>query len=223
MQKEFTVNVPDEIWVNSWENELTKAYTYEGPQYFYIGLDKDNRDLEVRFGDLEAEADEFTEEEKSKFEFTLTVDADINPEFAHMLYITNHEDHTFSDVTNHDGSIYKLISNPCMKDYFTLEYRSNSEDPTLKEPILSPIYKDTENILDKTAKARLSAVKKYDIAYDFDEADQTKIDTFITSINTYIDSISTAYPWKYITMDVSEVPKIPASLQLLFNQLPEID
>jgi hypothetical protein len=75
----------------------------------------------------------------------------------------------------------------------------------------------------KIAKERLAIVKKYDIAYDFDAEDQTKIDTFISNINTYLDSIATAYPWKYITMDISEIPKIPASLQLLFNQLPEID
>jgi len=42
MQKEFTVNIPDELWVDSWENELTTTYTYEGPQNFYLGID-DNK------------------------------------------------------------------------------------------------------------------------------------------------------------------------------------
>lgn len=223
MQKEFTVNVPDELWVDSWENALTQTYTYNGPQYFYIGLGDKNNELVVKFGDLESEADPFTAEESADFIYSLTIDADVNPELAYMLYIHDHEDHMFTEITNHDGSIYQQISNPCMKDYFTLEYKSNADDPDVKEAFLDPIYKDTNNILLSTAKTRLSVVQKYDNAYDFDEADQTKIDTFISTINTYIDSIATAYPWKYITVDISEIPKIPASLQLLFNQLPEID
>ena len=223
MQKEFTVNVPDQIWVDTWEDGLTATYTYEGPQYFYIGLDHNLSIIELRYGDLEAEAEAFTEEEAAVFNYTVTVDADANPDLATLLYPLNHEAHTFEDETNHDGSIYQKITNPCLRDYFIGDYRINSESPDQAECFANPIYKDTNNILKKTAKERLAIVKKYDIAYDFDAEDQTKIDTFISNINTYLDSIATAYPWKYITMDISEIPKIPSSLQLLFNQLPEID
>jgi len=223
MQKEFTVNVPDQLWVDSWEDGLTATYTYEGPQYFYIGLDQDLRARELRHGDLEAEAEAFSEEEAEAFNYVITVDANTNPDLATLLYPHNHEDHIFEDETNHDGSIYKKITNPCLRDYFIADYRLNPEDLEEAQCFADPIYKDTSSILEKTAKERLSIVKKYDIAYDFEADDQAKIDTFISNINTYLDSIATAYPWKYITMDVSEIPKIPASLQLLFNQLPEID
>lgn len=222
MQKQFTVNVPDELWVDSWENELTASYTYEGPQYFYIAVDSNNHMRDIRHGDLENEAEPFSEDEIAKYEYILTIDAEVNPEIASRLYMHEHIPHEFEDVTNHDGSIYKKITNPCLKDYFTVLFRSKPANPSEKEAFLSPIYKDTPNILHTTALARLASVKKYSDAYDFDTDDQAKIDTFIQTITAYIELVSTAYPWKYVTYNVSEVPKVPVALQLLFNQLPEL-
>jgi len=222
MQKEFTVNIPDELWVDSWEDELTATYTYEGPRYFYAGLDSGLAVHELRYGDLESEAEAFTEEESNKYAFTVIIDADVNPELAHMIYVHDHEDHVFEDIANHDGSIYKKITNPCLKDIYSLEWRmTNTADAA--EAYLEPIYKNTELVLHKIAKSRLNILKKYDNAYDFDTEDQAKVDAAIATFNTYLESIATAYPWKYISVDETEIPKIPASLQLLFNQLPELD
>ena len=104
MQKEFTVNVPDQLFVDSWEDELTATYTYEGPQYFYIGLDRNLSPLELRYGDDESEADNFTEEELLSFQHVITLNADDNPDLAHLLLPrTSDTDHTFGDETNHDG------------------------------------------------------------------------------------------------------------------------
>jgi hypothetical protein len=224
MQKEFTVNVPDQLWVNSWEDGLTKTYTYEGPQYFYIGLDHNLSLLELRYGDDEVEADDFTEEEKSSFQYVITVNSEDNPDLAQLLYPrTSDTAHTFEDEINHDGSIYQKITNPDLRDYFIVNYRINSSSPDQAECFADPIYKETSNVLKTTATSRLAQVKKYNDAYDFDDSDQAKIDSFILAINTYLETIETAYPWKYITMDITEIPKIPVSIQLLFNQLPEID
>jgi protein-tyrosine-phosphatase len=216
MQKQFTVNVPDELWVDSWDNELTATYNYDGPQYFYIAVDNNNSMSDIK------EAEPFTEDEVAKYDYVLTIDAEVNPEIAYALHVHEHEAHEFEDVINHDGSIYKRITNPCLKDYFVVDFRSATENPSEKEAFLSPIYKDKTNILHTTAVARLETVKKYSNVYDFESADQAKIDTFIQTMTAYIELVSTAYPWKYITFNVSEVPKVPVALQLLFNQLPEL-
>ena len=217
MQKQFTVNVPDELWLDSWENQLTASYTYEGPQYFYIAVDGNNSRGAIK------DTEPFTEDEVAKYEYVLTIDAKVNPEIAYALHIHEYEPHEFEDVTNHDGSIYKRITNPSLKDYFVVDFRTNAESLSEKEAFLSPIYKDKTNILHTTALARLDAVKKYNNAYDFESADQAKIDTFIQTITAYIELVAAAHPWKYITYNVSEVPKVPVALQLLFNQLPELN
>lgn len=106
-----------------------------------------------------------------------------------------------------------------MHDYFELRWNTI----TVELPTLHAKVKDTDNQLQITAKNRLAHIQKYNNAYDFDTDDQAAIDAAIATFNTYIDTIATAYPWKYVEYDLTEVPKIPAALQLLFNQLPEID
>lgn len=223
MQKEFTVNIPDELWVDSWENELTTTYTYEGPQNFYLGVDDNNSIAYVKHGDLDSEADPFTEEEAAGYNWHITVDADVNPEFAWFLYHQADVEYVHEDVANHDGSTYSKITNPTLREYYTLDCRFVEGSTETKELFLDPLYKDPNMDLKTIANDRLKLVKKYDDAYDFDTEDQTKIDTFISNIEAYIASLASAYPWKYVTTDVTEIPKVPTSLQLLFNQLPEID
>jgi hypothetical protein len=223
MQKEFTVNVPDELWVDSWDDGLTATYTYEGPQYFYIGFDSKlgATILPNHIVEADSETDPFSDEQASNFIEIITLDANENPDIAYMLYaqFMEHADHTFEDVANHDGSIYKKITNPHMHDYFELQWNNGvAELPTLQARV-----KDTSNILHTTAKNRLASIQKYNNAYDFDADDQATIDATIATFNTYIDTVSTAYRWKYTDYDLTEVPKIPAALQILFNQLPEID
>jgi hypothetical protein len=221
MQKQFTVHVPDELWVNSWEKQFTATYTYTGPRYFYIAVDGNNSMRAIAHGDVENEAEPFSDEEKNNYEYVLTIDAEVHPEIAHALFVHEHDPHEFEDVVNHDGSIYKKIINPCVRDYFFVDFRS-AENASEKEAFLSPRYKDTSNMLHTTALSRLAAVTKYTDVYDFEGDDQTKITTFIETITEYINVVSTAYPWKYITYNVAEVPKVPVALQLLFNKLPEL-
>jgi len=223
MQKEFTVNVPDELWVDSWDDSLTATYTYEGPQYFYIGFDSNfsAKILPNHAVEPGAETDPFSDEQAANFIEIITLDANENPDIAYMLYApyVDHDDHTFEDVANHDGSTYKKITNPHMHDYFELRWNKG----VIELPTLHARIKDTSNPLHTTAKNRLAHIQKYNNAYDFSTDDQATIDTAITAFNTYIDTVSTAYRWKYVEYDLTEVPKIPAALQILFNQLPEID
>jgi len=223
MQKQFTVNIPDELWVDSWEDELTATYTYNGPENFYLGVDDNNSILYIKHGDLDSEAEPFTEEEAAKYNWHVTVDANVNPEFAWFLYHQDEEEYVHEDIVNHNGSIYQKITNPALREYYTLDCRFVEGSTETKELFLAPLYKDLTIAFKTIANQRLAVVKKYNTVYDFDVEDQTKIDSFISNMETYISSLASAYPWKYVEIDVTEIPKIPASLQLLFNQLPEID
>jgi len=45
MAREFTVNIPDELWVDSWEDGLTATYTYPGPDSIWLEIDHTSKQL----------------------------------------------------------------------------------------------------------------------------------------------------------------------------------
>ena len=71
------------------------------------------------------------------------------------------------------------------------------------------------------AVARKKYVEKYLNTYSFEGEEQTQLNAFMTSINAYIDTIKTAYPWKFVSVNEAEIPKIPVSVVKLLNQLPD--
>jgi hypothetical protein len=130
--------------------------------------------------------------------------------------------YTYNTITNHDGSTHQEITNPKLSDLFISRIiPAIGEIPA--KIVLNPIYKEQETINEKLTKERLSFVKKYADVYDFEPEIQSKIDNFVQSCDVYLEALSTAYPWRYVTMNKNEVPKIPASLILLFKTLPEIE
>lgn len=212
MEKTFTVNVPDELWVDSWNTNKTETYTYIGPSSIKVLIETTD---EWEFLDWSE-----TDFEREIQEHEIVVDLEVTDEtvaVAHWIVSKNNEyEYTYETITNHDNSTYEQISNPRIQDYFDIRYRPSSKF------FLDTIYKDHETQNEKIAKERKEYVEKYKNAYDFDEATQTKINEFITAVNSYLDTMVTAYPWKYITIDKNEIPKIPAVLISVFNELPEI-
>ena len=86
-----------------------------------------------------------------------------------------------------------------------------------------PIYKNTKTIAEEKAEKRIEYVKKYNDTYDFDADTQAIIDTFLSDMTAYMTTMSSVYPWKYVTIDENEIPKIPASIVTVFNTLPEVE
>ena len=211
MDKEFTVNVPDEIWVNAWDDSNTETYTYVGPETMYV-LISDRTD------DVSLSSESPITIPDGSLDFVVEVDAtvDANLPVAHWLHSQGTEiEHTFANETMHDGSVYSGIANPAIHDYFDLSYGRGDGvtiDPIYKNPTL-----ENELVADK----RLAYVNKYASAYDFDDTVTGTITTFVAAIATYKALVATSYPWKFVTLDVAEVPKIPASLVVAFNAMPD--
>ena len=153
-------------------------------------------------------------------DIVVTVDAtdDSNLPVAYFIHTQGIEhEYTEEDETNHDDSVYKKITNPLIHDYFDIGYDSETGLH------LTPIYKNTKTIAEEKAEQRLAYVKKYNDVYDFDADAQAIIDTFLTSMTTYMSTMASVYPWKYTTIDENEIPKIPASIVTIFNTLPEVE
>lgn len=214
----FTVNVPDELWVDSWENSNTASYTYVGPNTVYVVRDVDTNVL-LPVYPLDEEPTGLTSKQQ-----LITVDANTNPEIAMWLQPV-HEDfqHEFETTSSGLGDqTYEKITNPNIRDWFDLEVTDTSTIPATIG--LTAIYKEKDTSIEEKARKRKDYVKKYSDAYDFDTNTQELIDTFLTDITTYLDTYEPLCPWKFADgIPEGDMPRIPVTLVTVFNSLPEIE
>lgn len=209
MEKTFTINVPDEVWLNSWNNNKTETYDYVGPEKIWALVTRDN--TPSAWSETELVANE------SNGETVYELDANTDTAIVyHLVHQSQEWEYTYTAETNHDGSTYDAIDNPRLHDYFSLDHLAGTG------LTLEPIYKKATTIAEEKATERLAYVKKYDDTYDFDADIQTVIDTFVTDTETYLNKMSTVYPWKYVTISHDDIPKVPATLVAVFKELPEI-
>lgn len=214
MQKEFTINVPDELWVNSWENNSTATYTYDGPETLYVRLRNENDICEVS-------GDALTPSESR--EFVVTVNANNYPERARLLqerYMGLFEEYTYENVNNPDGSVYTKITNPRLDDYYEISYLPVGADTDSELGFqIEPKYKDPKTALLIEAEKRRDFVQQYLDLYDFDGDLGTAANNFMTAINSNITELTGQYPWKYINPPNVTLAKLPVSLRQALDNL----
>jgi len=211
MEQEFTIAIPDEIWVDTWDDSNTATYTYVGPETMYV-LISDRSDDVSRWSESAITV------EDGNLDFVVEIDAtvDANLPVAYWLHSQGTDDeHTFANETMHDGSVYSGIANPSIHDYFSISY-SRGDGVTIQS-----IYKNPTLENEVVADTRLAYVNKYANAYEFDDTVTGIITTFVAAVATYKALVATSYPWKFTTLDVAEVPRIPASLVVAFNAMPD--
>ena len=71
------------------------------------------------------------------------------------------------------------------------------------------------------AKANRDYVKTYSDQYDFGTDINTKIDTYLAAIETYLGNNPYYKTWKYVTLpgSVGTIPKIPVDVQVELNKV----
>ena len=206
MIKEITINIPDDLWVDSWTQDNTISLTYDGPEKIYVKIKHDNSVMTWSVDEIE---------NSESNEYVIELSAEDTTDVAYYLINQgNIEDHVFQDEENHDGSIYKKIINPSIYDMFYIDC-TKADGLSLK-----PIFKQTDTFGEIKAKEKLSYIKKYDELYDFDSETQAIIDQFILATETYLEQLASVYPWKYINLP-DQSPRIPAILIEKFKSLPE--
>lgn len=216
MPQNFTISVPDQLWVDDWDGNTTKTYTYDGPDTVYALIDLSSNQIR------NTSTTTLTANENEQ---VIEVTAADYPERAMMILEQNDSgaSHTFEDETNFDGSTYNKITNPRLTDYYELSYHPVPESWDAERALeLDPIYKHARSEAHDIADNRMKYVKRYADQYDFDSDTQTILDNYITSLQTHITTLSTAYPWKFSGgVPTSSIPKVPASLVTAFNALPD--
>lgn len=205
MQKTITLAVPNELWVDDFSNGDVQDFTYDGPDTVWLT----HTDAGGLLGYV-------TEEPVSGNSHRVDIASASDEEVAAAIIATQQADayeYTYEDELNHDGSIYKRISNPRVSDFYTVKVLAGSVS-------LDVFTKDKTHHNMSVAVERKKYVQDRANAFSFDDADQQLIDGFLSDIDGYIETISTAYPWKFVVVDKAEVPKIPVALVKIFNQLP---
>ena len=214
--KEFTIDVPDELWIDKHDNSNTATYTYTGPDKVWLGSNNEESINYTSFD--EPDADEIAMLGEAGIT-VIEIDCDAQPEVGMWSQpIADDFQHTFEDETQaFDDSVYKKITNPSITDW--MDCIVDPEDRTKIK--LTPIYKTIDTAPETKAKARKAYVEKYNNQYSFTTDQQTAIDKFITDIDTYIALYANCYPWKFATISEGSMPQVPADIGALFQSLPD--
>lgn len=206
MKKTITLNVPNELWVDDYSQNKTAKFVYEGPSVIWV--------LHTNEGNITGFSEQEPEDSnKMKVDISTATSEEIAAAIFAVSMGVAHE-YTFEDETNYDNSVYKKITNPKLSDYF--------RPVVLAEKAwLETMAKDKNHANMEKAVARKKYVEKYLSTYSFEGDDAAQLNAFMTSIDNYIDTIKTAYPWKFISVSEAEIPKIPVSVVKLLSQLPD--
>lgn len=209
MRKEFTLAVPDEYWVDSWKENKTMSWVYEGPEKLYVLMT-------VTGNFISWQAEEIIRPTDSP-EKVVVIDAAVDTDVAYFL-VSQPAEHVyeFAQETNHDGSTYEYFINPKIQDLFTLEVvQPHGLD-------ITPIFKKTKTIHEITVQKRKQYVLDFYKTYEFDDEADQLIKEFLTKADAYLEKMEKIYPWKYVEISDSDVPKIPIKLMKILNELKKL-
>jgi hypothetical protein len=228
MAREFTVNIPDDLWVDSWDEQLTATYTYPGPDSLWLEINHEKKHLYNVWVE-KPDADYITSVQALNSGAIIeefTVNSDDTALMAYLLLshavdytesVDSEWEYIYEDEIQYDGSVYKKITNPKVNDVYYI--RCNPHKPGFGTISVQPILKDSQNRLEILAHRRLEYLKSFTKSFDF--SDTPEMQTTIDSLESFISLHSNVYPWKFITLDETTIPKIPVALAKVLSELPE--
>ncbi|MBA10468.1 MAG: hypothetical protein CMC73_04610 [Flavobacteriaceae bacterium] len=209
--KEFTVNVQDELWLNKWTDDPvnTATYTYTGTDTVWVAVHGDN----ITAFDTEKELPQDEHPNSTIIE----IDCNDRPEIGQwMKPLADNFEYTYEDETQADGSVYKKITNPRLRDWKDLVVNSDGTDVELV-----PLYKNEKTTHELILDKRLRWLEKYENTYDLDDDTKVLIAAFKTAASDYITANASVLPWKYITVAEGNLPKLPMAVVNLLKTLPD--
>jgi hypothetical protein len=227
MQKQFTIKIPDELYVNSWEEDLSATFNYNGPDTIYVVVSlikqDDNEDVEEVFNFAFFEPVEnpiFQDTEKYKI---LEISAEQNTALAELLVQKNNPnyEYTYADEENFDGSICAVITNPRITDYYLLDYSLNNEN-TAYEFKLVPNYKYPQELsILREVEDKITLLEYNRDNVQHSAQNLTKITQAIDTLNNFKVSIKDQRPWKFDKLpDSSAVPQISKAVEMSLKSIP---
>jgi hypothetical protein len=222
IQKQFTVNIPDELYVNKYSLEKVFQDEYMGPETIIIEVLPDGSILGV-LSDDDVKLDTNS--------LIVELDSEIYPAIAYWVSTRDKEHFYFYDEeVNHDGTIYTYPSNPRLHDYYDLIYLPDIDSESISLDTLTQgqwrfvlITRDKETQGEIQTRRNIEYVKSGLALVELDEEYQVLYDKFMSDAEAYLEVMSTVYPWKYVEITTPVMPKIPLKLIRLINELKKTE
>jgi hypothetical protein len=208
MIQQFTLKIPNEIFIDNFSENKTITLEYNGPETLLIEVDGQGTVFKiVDEPRILLEPDQLSYVELNASEH---IEAAYYITSANKPFTIEHE-----DIVNPDGSIYTAISNPRIQDYYSLRYSKGTVDMweltlitrSMNSTIELKILNEKNNIV-----AKLKAVELPDDL-------QTVYDNYITTADQWLADKASICPWKYIEFPAGVTPKVPLSLIRLIKEL----
>ena len=206
----FSYPLPDELYVEGVSGNITGTFTYDGPETFDVQIDGFGNILDIDIqNDPELGPD-----------FRKTIDATKQPEVAYMFahYFDENYIRSLSETVDEvmeNGDVYKKPINIDLKDAYEVRFNIQENDFELVQ-----ILKQQDNPSALEAQRRKEYIQKYADKYSFGTEVDATIETYITSLDTFITNNPPLKTWKYINFNFNSVPKIPASIAIELSKIP---
>ena len=221
MIKEFSIPIPNELYIHNYSENKTMNLTYSGPETLYVQVSKTGTVLNFN-EEPPAELDN-----TDSFSYFVELNCNTHPAVGYWMTTKNDPyEMVFEDEINYDGSIYKKLSNPTIHNYYDLIHNRGSSiiynNGLNSGPWeLKLIEKDTKTPQEEEALKNLSYVQTKLKNIELEEPYLTTYTNFLSNTESFLALMGNVHPWKFITINET-APKIPLSLIKLIKELPEI-
>jgi|688.fasta_scaffold941190_2 hypothetical protein len=211
MEKTFSKSVPDELYIDSFAQNKTATYTYDGPETFNVLVEK----LSGGVTHVYQPGEDHGSYNSEQYE-VMTVDANTAPDVAKYLRDTAIPERVFETEQLPGNKTYQKITNPTLRDYYAINY--NFDNSAWNWKVITVVARTQLNDL-------ADRYKKYV------EDNISKIEgnsQLIALANTYLGQledfnttgIGSIPSWKFIEISLVDVPQPPSQLVVAFNVLP---
>lgn len=208
MIQQFTLKIPNEIFIDNFSENKTITLEYNGPETLLIEIDGQGTVFKIVDEPrilIEPDQMSYVELKASEHIQAAYYISTASKPFAH-----EHE-----DIVNPDGSIYTAISNPRIQDYYSLRHSKGTVDlweftlitRSMNSTIELKILNEKNNIVSK--------LKAVELPDDL----QTVYDNYITAADQWLAEKAALCPWKYIEFPTGVTPKVPLALIRLVKEL----
>lgn len=210
MEKTFNKPVPDELYIDSFAQNKTASYTYIGPETVEVLVDVFHGGVQhvATPGEVYSYNPELSK--------VVTVDASSATDVAYYLTNTATPEREFETQTLPGGKTYEQITNPTIRDYYSINYNLDTNTWEFKV-----ITREPRSVLNDLADRYIQYIETNKSKVATNTELTALANTYLAQLNAFnTTGIGSIPSWKFIEISLADVPTPPSQLVVAFNVLP---